>query len=913
MTLPFRQWHRFFINTLVRASDNNADNLPGYWTTENIQDEAHIGLASTPGPLYWSWEALVKPSDENFELVAGMDEVIDYGLAYTFILDRNTPGCAGFSIFSTTMQYPAADQWLHELVSGRYYNGANQWDAYPPRGTYQGLYTRTITPGDCPYSGQDWIAAYDAGCRGNQRAPYLFQNGLCFYLRNPTGCGATPWAPTEYLDGYIITLSLIVNYLNPVVNSFSRTHMKPAGGVSLVLTGLAFDQEDCEIADAARNPLNNCGPAWNSLIDFIYIEGKQGQGTTTLSRVAGDFTVDSDEQITIPSMPALDPGTYEFRLFKNGVGPGNCVGDVQGYAGDWRTDPNGQVSEGRRFAFLVTDDETVDDPEGSMFFTRWGFKKKDGSTIFQYWAPIDVRTTDYFFDGRLISESGITRSIDDRSGLPNVSDMSVDVAVDLELRQILGEYFLKNQLVAMWFGWANQPEAWKQNVMTMIVDDHNLEGDVLKITLKDVSQKYFRVTVPKYLITLDEFPHAHDSAVGQPMPEPIGLCSKTDDPPGAVTAQYIDITTFKYLAARASLHSVLQVYSNGVLQTEGAGNDYTISWEAPGRTFINFNADQGDNKITFNCEGYMYNPWNSANGYVQNPAYVIGFLFAFMAEVPADFLDLNSLDELAAIFEDRGQGESGYWIGQTSQTLETAIQELNFTFGSKVWPDRQGRFTFGIKSLENWQSDIWIFEQIDALKPSQRVENLREAINFVKALYGYIPTGSAYAGSLEETRQAGVDDFEALIEPSDSPWKFPWTNDANLVSDRVGDELLKRGYGVKEIHFQLAINWIFELDIFDNFIYQNPFAPTLSGGGEQQRYYYVKSLSYNFVDNTIQVIGIDLHFLLRQCMIIGVCADMAENWNDATEAMRMFGYICDCDSGFPDGEDCKQICKCGGE
>lgn len=910
MTLPARVWTNFYLNTIERVSANNADNLISYWTTENIRDLGKMGNASLPGPWYWKFHTLIKPSADDFELAAGLDDVIDYGVAYNAILEENTPGCTSWIIISHTMNYPAADQWIHELVSGRYYDGVNQWDAYPPYGSFRGVRSVTVTPADFPYSTIQYIAAYDAGCWGNNRAPYFFQNGIEFTLANYAGCGATPWVPTEQVLCYFLPQYVRVHYLNPVVNGVSRTHMKPAGGVSMILYGLGFDQEDCEIADATRNPNNNCGPAWNSIIDFIYFIGKQGQGTTTLSRVAGDFIVDSDEQITIPSMPALSMGTYDILLAKNNVGPGGCAGTVDAYAGDWRADENGICTEGVRFSFLVTEAEGIDDGRGTMFFSKWAFKAKDGSKIFQYWAPIDVRSTDRFYDGRLISESGITRSIDDKSGLPNVSDMSVDVAIDLELRQILGEYMLKNQLVELSFGWTNQPESWKQSVITMIVDDHDGEGNVLNVLLKDISQKYFRVTVPRYPITLDEYPNAHSSAVGQPMPDPIGLCSRTIDPPGAIEAMYIDQANFKYLAGRGSLHAVLQVYSNGELQTEGAGNDYTISWEAPGRTYINFNSDQGENKITFNCEGYMFAPWNSANGYVQNPAYVIGFLFAFIGEVPGALIDLTALDDLAAIFEDKGEEESGFWIGQSAQSMETAVQELNFTFGVKVWPDRYGRFTFGIKDKSNYQSNIWIFEQIDALKPSKRKENLRDVMNYVKAQFGFAPTSSGYSGSYEQSRQSAVDDFEAVIEASDSPWKFPWTNSEALVIERVGDELLKRGYGLKEISFPLAIDWIFELDIFDSFIYQNPFMPTLSGAGEQQRYYYVKSLQFNFVDNTIGVIGIDLQYLLRQCMIIGVCADLAESWNDATEAMKMYGYICDCDTGFPDGEACKKICKC---
>ncbi len=911
MTLPNRRWNRFYLRTLERASDNNADNLATYWTTMHYEI-GKIGLASTVGPLYWSWEPLLIPRDSDFELSDGMDEVVDYGLSLLLTLENNTPGCSDWDILSTTMGQPAAGPWNPNLVSGRYYDNVNQWDSYPPRGSQTGLESiSNITPADHPYSIQRWIEAYQAAHRGNQYAPDLFDYGLMFYLRNPSGCGATPWAPTESLDGCLIPFELIVNYLNPVVNSVSRTHMKPDGNVSLILYGLGFDQDNAELGSQTRFSNNNPAANWNSLVDFIYFEGKQGQGTTALSRAAGDFTVDSDEQITIQSMPALAVGTYEIRLQKQAVGVGGGIGNVESYAGDWKSDESGICTEGVRFSFLVTEAEGMDDGRGSMLFSKWPFKAKDGSQIFQYWAPTDVRSTDRFYDGRLISESGITRSIDDKSGLPSISDMNVDVVMDQELRQILAGYMLKNQLVQLYFGWTNQPESWKQNLITMIVDDHDEEGNVLKVLLKDISQKYFRITIPRYLITLDEYPNAFESAVGLSMPEAIGLCSKTDDPYGAIEARYVDTTTHKYLALRGSAHRMLEVYSAGVLKTEGAGNDYTISYEDGGRTYINFNADQGTNKITFNCEGYMFAPWNSANGYVQNPIYVIAFLFAFMAEVPEALLDLSGIDDLAQRFEDEGNGEAGYWIGQNFQKLETALQELNFTFGDKIWPDHEGRFVLGIKDKSNWQSDIWVFEQIDALKPSSRKENLNEAINYVKAQYGYIPTASAYSGSFEDMRQAGIDDFEAVIEASDSPWKFPWTNDESIIITRVGDELLKRGYGMKEIRFSLAIDWIFRLDIFDSFIYQNPFAPTLSGNGEQRRYYYVKSMSYNFVDNTISVIGVDLQWLLRQCMIIGICADIAENWDDATEEMRMFAYVGNCDTGFPDGEACKKICKCG--
>jgi hypothetical protein len=920
MTLPHRIFTDLVVRTLAGHSDNNS-----FLSIEDFTDD-HLNKAywgwffedtTLPDRSYWKWYVIVKSPSAALEV--SMDQTIDWGATFTLSVDQNTENCGQFYFTSDTMRYPdpPAESWDENLCSGKYYDGVNPWGDYPQSGAYQGIYSPALQYADRPYSMEWFIKSYDGFAVGPFQQNYFVRNGLQFDVRNITNCDSG-WTSGDILDGHVSFQRFIVNFHNPVVNSIanetltkSKCFIESGTAPVIILTGLAFDTSDVEINDPTRNPLNAVGAVWNSIVDRIDFIGQQGQGTFDIYRALGDFSVDSDTQITISNMPTLPDGTYYIRLEKTNVGPGGGFGDVESYAGDWKAAEDGLVSQSERFLLFVG--ESPPEEIGTIFYTKWAFKAKDGSQVFKYWAPIDVRSTDRFYDGRLISESGITRSVDDRSGLPNVSDMSIDVAADQEIRQLLAGYMLKNQYVELYFGWKGFPEAWKQHIMTMIVDDHHFEGNVLKVDLKDVSQKYLRRSIPRYLITTDEYPNAHDSAIGQEMPEAIGLCSKTDDPPGAISAHYVDTTTFQYLALRGSAHAILEVYSSGILQTEGAGNDYTITHEIDGRTMINFNSDQGDNKITFNCEGYMFAAWNSTNGYVQNPAYVLAFLFAFLAEVPVDFLDTNSIDNLATHFEDMAQGEAGYWIGQSSQSFETAIQELNFTFGVKVWPDHEGRFKFGIKSTTNYQSDIWIFEQIDVLKPSMRKENLREAINFVKAKYGFIPTGSTYSGSYEATRQAGVDDFEAVIEAADSPWKFPWTNNEQLIIDRVGDELLKRGYGVKEIHFELAIDRIFDLDIFDSFIYQNPFAPTLSGNGEQQRYYYVRSLSYNFVDNTIGVIGIDLQWLLRQCVIVGISADVAENYMDATEEMRMFGYVCDCDTGFPDGEECKKVCKCEGE
>jgi len=521
MTLPNREWNQFHVRTIERHSADNAENTASRWTT-NHMEVSKIGNLTAGAASFWSWKTIVIPKAVNFELVSGMDEVVDFGVSISASIDQYSCNPANFDIQWEPLDCPLPGYtWDLDLVSGRFYDGVNQWQGYP--------YYLACNNGDdfdfpasaYPISAMRWITSSPGGgYDGNDMQENLFQMGLAFYL-DLSSCGggcADPLGIGEELSGHVEILKLEVNYLNPVVNSLSRKWMTPDGGVEVVLMGLAFDQDDTELSSTARSALNL--PAnWVSVVDRIDFIGQQGQGTTTLTSAGGDFIVDSDNQITIPVMPALAEGSYEMRLEKSAT----VIGAVEGYAGDWRAEADGRVREGTRFSFLVREAEAVDDPKGTLFYTKWAFKAKDGSQIFQYWAPIDIRSTDRFYDGRLISESGITRSIDDRSGLPNISDMSVDVVVDKELRQLLAGYMLKNQLVELYFGWANQPEAWKQNVMTMIVDDHHIEGDVLKVTLKDITQKYFRISVPRYIITLDEYPNAHESAVGQPMAEALGL------------------------------------------------------------------------------------------------------------------------------------------------------------------------------------------------------------------------------------------------------------------------------------------------------------------------------------------------------------------------------------------------------
>lgn len=131
----------------------------------------------------------------------------------------------------------------------------------------------------------------------------------------------------------------------------------------------------------------------------------------------------------------------------------------------------------------------------------------------------------------------------------------------------------------------------------------------------------------------------------------------------------------------------------------------------------------------------------------------------------------------------------------------------------------------------------------------------------------------------------------------------PWVTLKALVDQLVNEDLLKFRFGDAVVTLPLPIQFLDELDLFGNFRLQDPMGLGASGSGEVGRYYYVKKLNIDFMRGKIDVTAVDLQFLLRQYFMLGDETVQAAAWASATEADRMYGYLCDETSGqFADGE-----------
>lgn len=637
-----------------------------------------------------------------------------------------------------------------------------------------GWNTIEVAAGDSS-QGTMYLRAFQAGVGTwlNAKQASLVANGIFIKMEN-LDPGA-PDANGEYVYYFASMPTIKIFYLNPIVNSMSRLWAPTAGGVAVVLTGMGFDNTDSELETGG--PVKPGG--WTDRVDEIDFVGLQGQGTTTITVAAGDFTVDSNTQITIPAnkFPALSAGGYEINLKKINVSL-DAGTTITGYAGDWACNASGEVYAATRITFFISD-TYVDRPfrtrKAPILLSDWHLKdRSDGSEVMKYYSMDMIRCPDRVYKGNLSNISSIPRGFEDKTGLFKVSDLTLDLANnDLEFSKLLaGNTILKNQIVKLYQAFPDEPFGWRSHILSVIIDDYFFDDDVFKVKLKDITQKYFRLIVPRaiceaaYTVGGTEFTYAniHPDSIGAFIPEALGLCSlTTGEFRGQIEALCIDTVTYKYVAANGALKEITEVYSDDPVAVDSA--DYTITREGDGRTYITFDADQEDKKVTYNCKGYIYGGLNSDNGYVQNPAYILLYFFLIILKIPPTLIDFTSFISAATIFDNMGEAEAGKLILQDKQQPMDVTQDL--TAGAKCYPRKDGRLALGFKDISNHSTNAGqtapvIFRQLDIVGKFNRKYNMRDAITMINAEYDYAPTWDLFKSNVSRKGDVGFDPWDPV-------------------------------------------------------------------------------------------------------------------------------------------------------
>jgi len=900
MAVPYRLFTR--LHKLQCRGSNASNNFVTAADWADVHLESSRLLWRKNATDWDRWYVLYKGYTEDGWGQAGADKVMDVDSIVEYCKPYLEP--PGWNYFYDESGPYRDNAWDTAKGTGRYYDGVNEYPVYPHRWySYDSgnQANHTVNNGDIPSTRHVIHEPYNFLAHNAQsltQSTEILTNGLKLGMAafDPSQAG---WSAGQGMGIDVNIKSVELRYFNACVNSLSRYTGPAAGGWPLIMTGLGLANSDAEINSKTGAPWS---VAWGDTVYKVYLEKPDGTVVATLQAAplpAPSFVVDSNTQLTVASMPALAPGLYQIRIHKTTGGV-----DIYSYAGDWRTDPDGRMTTGRRLYLWIYD--TYTPPRTPIITTTWRWKKGD-LTVFKYYAPVDVRSRLTFWEGMILGISPFTRGISGESHLPLFPDMQITLDnTSREFSKLLSEYWCKNQLVEVFFGWQEEPAAFHSQVFRGIVSDYERPGSQWTVRLRDVLEKYFAVKIPRYRCTVEEYPNIAEDHVGRVMPEVLGLASlTTGDKPGAVEAIYVDTATYKYLAARGSLHAVLEVYSDGVLKTETT--DYAISYEDGGRTYITFTADQGTAKVTFNAEGYTYPDWDSANEYVQNPAYIVLFLLAFFAEIPDINVDIPAFDDEAAIFELLGFGEAGCLIMQDTKAASDYLQELMFTYGLYHWIKGDGKITVGRKDISDISASVHLFQQIDALDEAKKPVGFDEAVNAAVVSWGYFPTANQYSGVKKVTRDSSITAFEAEIHPA-SDWNFPWTTSEALVDLRAQENLLRLGFGNQSINIPLSTKLLSSLDVFTNFKFQDPWGISRTGAGDVGKLFFAESLGIDLLGGKVELKGADLQWLLRQYCVLGDRSVLPATWASATEDDRLYWYLCDRSTGLlPDGEPGKAL------
>ena len=274
MTMPWRQFNFFDFCGLY-----GYDTTPGgtVFDQQANWNAGHLGtiingdgkLAAPAGAMV-TYQGLFRPYDSSFRSQTSLDHPAFVKFEMTISApSTNTAGVGTFEFNHGSFDSPPPPTgWDRSLSTGQEYDGINAWADFPLRenvalGGFGINFSDTVTVANLPKNHCVYAPAWTAVANNfglPRMRDYWYANGWFWRLSNydigvPTGWGNG--------DEFYVNLDLnyvTVKYFDPVVNSFSRYWMKPAGGVAVVLSGLGFENSDADIEEGGNanpNPWND--------------------------------------------------------------------------------------------------------------------------------------------------------------------------------------------------------------------------------------------------------------------------------------------------------------------------------------------------------------------------------------------------------------------------------------------------------------------------------------------------------------------------------------------------------------------------------------------------------------------------------------------------------------------------------
>lgn len=529
----------------------------------------------------------------------------------------------------------------------------------------------------------------------------------------------------------------------------------------------------------------------------------------------------------------------------------------------------------------------------------------------RYYSQDDVRTSTQHYKGNVLNLPQIAAAVGDIERTYERNKISIVFNdTDYEFRGLEASETVGFRNLVVTISSAFQDDSFA-NALTLftglIYDWKRLDGLRFEIEVEESSlnleNKY-----PNKLVDLSDYANAHDSAVGLVIPIPYGSISANglsgDGAFGhpsltqSTGLLFIDTTvdSEKHLVGRQmAAITVDRVYLDGVLQTVGGGNDYTISTQViDGQTHTEIHWEAGVNPtensfvscdITFGSR----RPVEAIRHFLENfCGYAAGNFNAANYTAARDKEDERFYTFDGALWE--------------QQALRTILDVWRDEYEFDIYWNKDGEVCFNYLSaftsgtLNHYQDLNEILQRFESDPQVSKILNyLDYGYNYHYAKTYYY-NFSYYQDTDSQTKHgATFRDFKG----------YRWIRSSTVARDIASKKIIRRRDPINfdKLKFPLKT---FSDDLTDVVNITHFEGQGASGYDEQK--FQVRSFSYDLDGFINEALLEDVSNFIGRACVLGDDTVIPMTWMNASGAERDYCYLCDVTTEeFTDGEPGKRL------
>lgn len=474
---------------------------------------------------------------------------------------------------------------------------------------------------------------------------------------------------------------------------------------------------------------------------------------------------------------------------------------------------------------------------------------------------------------------------------------------------------LKNRTVVIKIAFKEDDYASPLTVFTGYIYDWDRLDDLqFRIEVEERSLN-MENRYPNKKVEKTDYANADDTAIGWTIPVPYGTIEHPDGAAGNGAFGHPSLSTeghgtglpFVDTTVDAEKHivglqtaaiTVTRVFKNGVLQTEGGGNDYQIttsvvdgkthtliSWEAA-------NNPTADDLISCDVVFGSRTPVEAIRHFLEN---FCGYTYA---------TDFNATSYTTALSKESDRSYTFDGTLWEVKTLRTILDEWRDELELDIYWDKDGLLCFNYLTSALPASPNEYNDLNDILAGFESNPKVMEIINKMVYRYNfnfsktYFHNNPTYEDTDSQTK------YGAVYEKSGGQ-KFYWIRSATMALDLASRKIIRRKDPIVFDAFNFPLK-TFSDDLTD--ILKITHFEGIGSSGYNDKYFQVRELLFDIDQFVNTALLEDASSFFGKSCILGDSSVLPAAWTGASGAQRDYCYLCDSGTGqFSDGEPGKRL------